>query len=73
MIFIESIKVCAIKNPMPEDSPCVFTSKTAIYFSKVEYFDDDKGPILMTNKPLAVCDKTGNTNVVLNKNDIFIP
>ena len=24
-IFIESVEVCAIKDPMPEDGPCVFT------------------------------------------------
>lgn len=31
-IFIESVEVCAIKDPMPADGPCVFTGKTAIYF-----------------------------------------
>lgn len=57
-IFIESVEVCAIKDPMPKDGPCVFTGKTAIYYGSEEYFDDHKGHVLMNNQPLAVCDKT---------------
>ena len=57
-IFIESVEVCAIKDPMPEDGPCVFTGKTAIYYGDQEYYDDHKGHVLMNNQPLAVCDKT---------------
>lgn len=41
-ILIESVEVCAIKDPMPEDGPCVFTGKTAVYFGDEEYFDDKK-------------------------------
>ena len=26
-ILIESVEVCAIKDPMPKDGPCVFTGK----------------------------------------------
>ena len=37
-IYIESIEVCAIKDPMPADGPCVFTGKTAIYYGEEEYF-----------------------------------
>ena len=57
-IFIERVEVCAIKDPMPEDGPCVFTGKTAIYYGDQEYYDDHKGHVLMNNQPLAVCDKT---------------
>ena len=71
-IYIESIEVCAIKDPIPEDGPCVFTGKTAIYFGNEEYFDDNKGHILMQNQPLAICDKTAQALKKLNRNDIFI-
>ena len=57
---------------MPDDGPCVFTGKTAIYYGKEEYFDDEKGHILLPNQPLAVCDKTAGALSRLNRNDIFI-
>ena len=58
LIYIESVEVAAIKDPMPVDGPCVFTGKTAIYFGDEEYFDDKNGHVLTQNMPLAVCDKT---------------
>jgi len=58
LIHIESIEIAAIKDPMPEDGPCVFTGKTALYFGNEDYFDDKKGHVLQQNQPLAVCDKT---------------
>ncbi|NER10375.1 Methyltransferase domain-containing protein [Muriicola jejuensis] len=58
LIHIESIEIAAIKDPMPDDGPCVFTGKTAIYFGGEPYFDDTKGHVLLQNQPLAVCDKT---------------
>lgn len=72
LIFIESIEVCAIKDPMPEDGPCVFTGKAAIYYGKEDYFDDKKGHVLLKNQPLAVCDKTAAAIAALNRKDIFI-
>ncbi len=57
-IFVESIEVCAIKDPMPEDGPCIFTGKSAIYYGDQPFIDDKKGHVLMPNQPLAVCDKT---------------
>ena len=72
LIFIESLEVCAIKDPMPEDGPCVFTGKTAIYFGDQEYFDDKKGHVLMPNQPLAVCDKTAQALENLKKEDLYI-
>ena len=71
-IYIESVEICAIKDPMPEDGPCVFTGKTAIYFGNEEYFDDKKGHTLLQNQPLAVCDKTAGALAALGKQDIFI-
>ncbi len=71
-LFIESVEVCAIKDPMPEDGPCVFTGKTAIYFGSEEYFDDHKGHVLMPNQPLSVCDKTAGDLNALQRPDVFI-
>lgn len=60
LIHIESIEIAAIKDPMPEDGPCMFTGKTAIYYGNEPYFDDNKGHVLLQNQPLAVCDKTAS-------------
>ena len=67
LIFIESLEVCAIKDPMPEDGPCVFTGKAAIYYGSQEYFDDKKGHMLFPNQPLSVCDKTAEVLKKLNR------
>jgi SAM-dependent methyltransferase len=72
LIYIESVEVCAIKDPMPADGPCVFTGKTAIYYGNNEYFDDQKGHVLLPNQPLAVCDKTAANLAALGRDDIFI-
>jgi len=72
IIYIESVEVCAIKDPMPEDGPCVFTGKTAIYYGGEDHFDDHKGHVLLPNQPLAVCDKTGGALADLGREDIFI-
>lgn len=72
IIYIESLEVCAIKDPMPEDGPCVFTGKAAIYFGQEEYFDDKEGHVLMQNQPLAVCEKTAGALGSLDKKDIHI-
>ena len=72
LIYIESIEVAAIKDPMPEDGPCIFTGKAAIYYGCEDYFDDKAGHVLLKNQPLAVCDKTAAALKNLNRNDIFI-
>jgi SAM-dependent methyltransferase len=72
LIYIESIEVCAIKDPMPPDGPCVFTGKAAIYYGTEEYFDDGKGHVLVPNQPLAVCDKTAGALASLDRKDIMI-
>jgi len=72
MIYIESVEVAAIKDPLLPDGPCVFTGKTAILFGKEEYFDDGNGHSLVNNQPLAICDKTAGQLAALGRNDIFI-
>ena len=72
LIFLDSIEVCAIKDPMPADGPCVFTGKTAIYFGDEEYFDDHKGHVLLNNQPLSICDKTAAAITNLGRNDIYV-
>ena len=71
-LYIASVEVCAIKDPMPEDGACIFTGKAAIYFGNDDFFDDNKGHILLQNQPLSVCDKTAAALQSLNRNDLFI-
>ena len=72
LIYIESIEVAAIKDPMPEDGPCVFTGKAAIYYGDKDYFDDGAGHTLLKNQPLAICDKTALALKSLKRDDIYI-
>jgi SAM-dependent methyltransferase len=72
LIFVESVEICAIKDPMPVDGPCVFTGKTAIYFGDSDYFDDNKGHFMTRNQPLAVCDKTASALASLGRDDIYL-
>lgn len=72
LIYIESIEVAAIKDPMPADGPCIFTGKAAIYYGEDDFFDDKLGHILLKNQPLAICDKTAGALAALGRNDIFI-
>ena len=72
LIYIESIEIAAIKDAVPEDGPCIFSGKAAIYYGKDSYFDDKKGHVLVKNQPLAICDKTANALNNLKRNDIFI-
>lgn len=71
LIYIESVEICAIKDPMPKDSACIFTGKTAIYYGKDELFNDKKGHVLLLNQPLSICDKTAANLAALGE-DIFI-
>ncbi|MFQ3341304.1 MAG: SAM-dependent methyltransferase [Flavobacteriaceae bacterium] len=71
-IYIESVELCAIKDPMPEDGPCVFTGKVAIYFGENDFFDDKKGHILLQNQPLSICDKTSEALLNSDQKDLFI-
>jgi hypothetical protein len=57
---------------MPEDGPCIFTGKSAIYFGGEDFFDDKKGHVLLQNQPIAICDKTAGDLNNINRDDIFI-
>jgi SAM-dependent methyltransferase len=72
LIHIHSVEICAIKDPMPADGPCVFTGRTAIYFGNDELFDDGKGHAMVPNQPLAVCDKTANALLALGRDDVHV-
>ena len=72
LIYIESIEVAAIKDQMPEDGPCIFTGKAAIYYGTEAFLDDKKGHVLLKNQPLAICDKTAGVLASLGREDIFI-
>lgn len=72
VIYIESVEVCAIKDPMPTDGPCIFTGRTAIYFGDRDYFDDGRGHVMQPNQPLAVCDKTARALQALGRDDLFL-
>jgi SAM-dependent methyltransferase len=72
LIFVESVEICAIKDPIPGDGPCVFSGKTAIYFGDNNYFDDNKGHFMTRNQPLAICDKTAGALAALGRDDIYI-
>ncbi len=72
LIVVESVEICAIKDPMPADGPCVFTGKTAIYYGRDDQFDDGKGHVMAQNQPLAVCDKTAGALAALGRKDMLI-
>ena len=72
LIYIESIEVAAIKDPMPDDGPCIFTGIAVIYYGNEAFFDDKKGHVLLKNQPLAICDKTSIALQNLNRDDIYI-
>jgi SAM-dependent methyltransferase len=72
LIVIDSVEICAIKDPMPADGPCVFTGRTAIFHGDADYFDDQRGHFLTRNQPLAVCDKTVRALAALGRDDIHL-
>jgi SAM-dependent methyltransferase len=72
LIVVESVEICAIKDPMPADGPCVFTGRTAIYFGDDDAFDDGRGHVLARNQPLAVCDKTAAALAALARDDLHL-
>ncbi len=72
LIYIESVEICAIKDPVPADGPCIFTGRTVIYFGDKDYLDDGKGHVMSPNQPLAVCDKTARALGDLGRDDLYI-
>jgi SAM-dependent methyltransferase len=71
-ILLESVEVCAIKDPIPDDGPCVFTGRTAIYFGAEASLDDGKGHVMRRDQPLAVCDKTAGNLARLGRDDLVV-
>ncbi len=71
-LLLESVEVMAIKDPIPEDGPCIFTGAMAIYFGPDAIFDDGKGHILAKDLPLSVCDKTGKNLRALGRSDLMV-
>lgn len=71
-ILLESIEVAAIKDPIPDDGPCIFTGRSAIYIGDDECFDDGKGHVLMRDMPMGVCDKTASALGSLGRDDIVL-
>ncbi|MBK9079103.1 MAG: arsenosugar biosynthesis arsenite methyltransferase ArsM [Hyphomicrobium sp.] len=72
LIPVESVEICAIKDPVPADGPCVFTGRTAIYFGEASFFNDGRGHTLAQNQPLAVCDKTAGALIGLGRDDLWV-
>ncbi|MEN0061087.1 MAG: arsenosugar biosynthesis arsenite methyltransferase ArsM [Myxococcota bacterium] len=71
-ILLESVEVVAYKHPIPEDGPCIFTGKTAIYFGAHPWFDDGKGHELRQDVPAPVCDKTAGALAALGRDDLVV-
>ncbi|WP_347339474.1 arsenosugar biosynthesis arsenite methyltransferase ArsM [Planktothrix sp. FACHB-1355] len=71
-LLLESLDSVSFKVIIPEDGPCIFTGKTAIYMGAEEFFDDSAGHILQRGVPAAVCDKTAAKFASMKSNDILI-
>jgi SAM-dependent methyltransferase len=71
-IVLESVEVAAIKDPIPDDGPCVFTGRAAIYVGEDEQLDDGAGHLMARDQPLAVCDKTAGQLEALGRDDLFV-
>ncbi|HBL28011.1 MAG TPA: SAM-dependent methyltransferase [Acidobacteria bacterium] len=71
LLVVESVEICAIKDPMPADGPCIFTGRTAIFYGE-GIFDDGKGHVLAPNQPLAVCDKTAKALAARGRGDLYL-
>ena len=71
-LLLESVEVVAIKDPVPDDGPCVFTGRTAIWVGEGDTFDDAKGHVLVRDVPLGVCDKTARALERLGEPDLVV-
>lgn len=71
-LLLESVEAAAIKDPIPNDGPCIFTGRTAIYVGEHDHFDDGKGHLISRDLPLGVCDKTANALADLERDDLII-
>jgi SAM-dependent methyltransferase len=71
-LLLESLDSVAFKVPIPEDGPCIFTGRTAIYAGAEPFFDDQTGHILQQGVPAAVCDKTAVKLAALMPEQVII-
>lgn len=71
-LLLESLDSVSFKVAIPEDGPCIFTGKTAIYMGSEEIFDDSAGHLLTRGLPAVVCDKTAAKLALLRPDDIII-
>jgi SAM-dependent methyltransferase len=71
-LLLESLDTVSYKVSIPEDGPCIFTGKTAIYAGTEPIFDDQAGHQLPRGIPTSVCDKTAAKLAGLFPEDILI-
>lgn len=71
-LLLESVEVCAYKVALPDDGPCIFTGRAAIYTGAESTFDDGKGHVLVRDIPLPVCDKTATALGQIGRDDLTI-
>jgi ubiquinone/menaquinone biosynthesis C-methylase UbiE len=71
-LLLESLDSVSFKVPIPEDGPCIFTGKTAIYAGAEPLFDDAAGHVLQRGIPASVCDKTAAKLATLMPKEVFI-
>ena len=71
-LLLESLDSVAFKVPIPEDGPCIFTGKTAIYKGTQEVFDDSVGHVLQRGVPAVVCDKTAAKLAALIPEEVVV-
>lgn len=71
-LLLESVEIVAVKDPVPDDGPCIFTGRTATYVGGDEQFDDGRGHVLMRELPVGICDKTAANLARLDRDDLVI-
>lgn len=71
-IILESVEVAAIKDPVPDDGPCIFTGRTGIFVGEEAQLDDGAGHVMVRDQPLAICDKTAARLEALGRDDLFV-
>ncbi|MEM6799519.1 MAG: arsenosugar biosynthesis arsenite methyltransferase ArsM [Planctomycetota bacterium] len=71
-LLLETIEVAAFKTPIPDDGPCIFTGRDAVYTGPEETFNDGKGHLLDQNLPMPVCDKTAAALEGLGRDDLVV-
>jgi|GEM_PF-37885 len=71
-LLLESLDCVSFNVPIPEDGPCIFTGKTAIYAGSEPMFDDSQGHVLQRGLPAGVCDKTAAKLALIKPEDVII-